>query len=56
MPWDTCNNLKHVDCNGMEIMSMQSTICEEILQRMAKLKTFEVLHIFMWLHKTHKKW
>jgi hypothetical protein len=27
MPWDTCNNLKHVDCHRMEMMSLQSTIC-----------------------------
>jgi hypothetical protein len=34
MPWETYNNLKHVDCYGIEMMNVQSTIWEEFLQRM----------------------
>jgi hypothetical protein len=37
MPWDTCNKLKHVDCHRIEMMNIQSTIWEEILQRMMTL-------------------
>ena len=55
MPWDTYNNLKHVDCHRMEMMNMQSTIWEEISSKNGNinLKTFEVLQFFLCDYTRH---